>query len=85
MIKTTIKVEGMMCCMCEAHVNDAVRGAFEIKKVTSSHINGDCLILSETPIDEIKVRELIEKTGYTTGEYTVTEEEKKGLFSFLKK
>mgnify|MGYP002227653021 FL=1 len=28
MIKTTVKVDGMMCGMCESHVNDAVRRAF---------------------------------------------------------
>ena len=28
MIKTTVKVDGMMCGMCESHVNDAVRKAF---------------------------------------------------------
>ena len=25
MIKTTVKVDGMMCGMCESHVNDAVK------------------------------------------------------------
>ena len=25
MLKITVKVDGMMCGMCEAHVNDAVR------------------------------------------------------------
>lgn len=37
MLKYTIKVDGMMCGMCEAHVNDAIRKAFFAKKVTSSH------------------------------------------------
>ena len=36
MIKTTVKVDGMMCGMCESHVNDAVRKAFQVDKVTSS-------------------------------------------------
>ena len=35
MIKTTVKISGMACAMCEAHINDAVRGAFPVKKVTS--------------------------------------------------
>ena len=30
MIRTTIKVSGMACSMCEAHINDAVRGAFPV-------------------------------------------------------
>ncbi|EKC59112.1 Copper chaperone, partial [human gut metagenome] len=37
MVKTTLKIDGMMCGMCESHVNDAIRNAFPVKKVTSSH------------------------------------------------
>ena len=32
MWKYTVQVSGMMCGMCESHVNDAVRRAFAIKK-----------------------------------------------------
>ena len=32
MIETTVKVDGMMCGMCEAHVSDAIRGALPVKK-----------------------------------------------------
>ena len=49
MIKTTVKVDGMMCGMCESHVNDAVRKAFQVDKVTSSHSKGrNCDHLRET-------------------------------------
>ena len=37
MIKTTLEVKGMACGMCENHVNEAIRNAFKVKKVTSSH------------------------------------------------
>lgn len=37
MIKYVVSVDGMQCGMCEAHVNDAVRQAFPVKKVRSSH------------------------------------------------
>ena len=37
MYKITAEVEGMACGMCEAHVNDAIRAAFDVKKVSSSH------------------------------------------------
>lgn len=40
MTQITIKIDGMMCGMCESHVNDAVRRAFPVKKVTSSHAKG---------------------------------------------
>lgn len=36
MIKTTVGIDGMMCGMCEDHVNDAIRKSFDIKKVSSS-------------------------------------------------
>ena len=41
MIQTTVQVSGMVCSMCEAHVNDAVRSALNVKKVTSSHAKGE--------------------------------------------
>ena len=37
MTEITLKIDGMMCGMCEAHMNDAVRNALKVKKVTSSH------------------------------------------------
>ena len=40
MLKITLKLEGMMCSMCEAHASEAVREAWKIKKVNSSHKNG---------------------------------------------
>ena len=54
MVKTTVNVDGMMCGMCESHVNEAVRRAFEgsIKKVTSSHSKKKTEIISENALDE---------------------------------
>ncbi len=40
MLKITLKIDGMMCGMCESHVGDAIRRAFPVKKVTSSHSKG---------------------------------------------
>lgn len=54
MIKIILDVEGMACGMCEAHVNDAVRRAFPVKKVSSSHTKGKTEIISEAPLDEEK-------------------------------
>ena len=59
MIKTTVKVDGMMCGMCESHVNDAVRKAFQVNKVTSSHSKGETVIISEKPVDEAKLKTAI--------------------------
>ena len=64
MIQTTVKVSGMACSMCEAHINDAVRGAFPVEKVTSSHSKGETVILSQAPLDENALRAAIDATGY---------------------
>ena len=45
MQEITVGVDGMMCGMCESHVNDAVRAAFPtVKKVSSSHGAGKTVI-----------------------------------------
>ena len=65
MIETIVKVDGMMCGMCESHVNEAVRKAFpEVKKVASSQAKGQTVIHSEQPLDEQKLRDAINATGY---------------------
>ena len=50
MYQITLGIDGMMCGMCESHINDAVRNAFPVKKVSSSHGKGQTVILSETEI-----------------------------------
>lgn len=86
MIKTVLKIDGMMCGMCESHINDAVRREFKVKKVTSSHSKGETVIISENELDENKLREVIGSTGYELKSVTsAPEEEKKGLFGMLRK
>ena len=85
MIETTVKVDGMMCGMCEAHVSDAIRGALPVEKVTASHTKGQAVILSEAPLDEETLRAAIGKTGYEVQGISARPYEKKGLFGFLKK
>lgn len=84
MLKVTLKVDGMMCGMCESHVNDAVRRAFPVKKVTSSHKKGETVILTKTDIPEQKLREAVEATGYRVLAVSKERYEKKGLLGFLK-
>ena len=83
MIETILKIDGMACGMCEAHVNDAVRGAFPVKKVTSSHARGETVILAEAPLDEAKLQAAIEAAGYTVGGIRTEESPKAGLFARL--
>ena len=85
MFQTTVEVDGMACSMCEAHINDAVRGAFPVEKVTSSHSKGETVILSQEPLDENALRAAIDATGYMAGEISTAVYEKKGFFHFGKK
>lgn len=65
MIKTVLKIDGMMCGMCEKHMNEAIRENFNVKKVKSSAKKGITEIVSEEPLDVEKVKEEVEKAGYT--------------------
>ena len=65
MVKTTVKIDGMMCGMCEAHMNDAFRKNFKVKKVTSSHVNHETEIISDAPLDAEAVKKVVDETGYT--------------------
>ena len=80
MYQITLNIDGMMCGMCESHINDAVRSAFSVKKVTSSHSKGQTVILSETEIPEADLQPVIAKMGYELTSYACAPYEKKGLF-----
>ena len=81
MTETVVMIDGMMCGMCESHVNDAIRNAFPVKKVTSSHSKGETVIISEEALSEDKIREVMQPTGYELKDISSENKEKKGLFS----
>ena len=83
MIQTTLGVSGMACSMCESHINEAVRKAVPVKKVTSSHRKQETVILSDAPLDEQVLRDTIAATGYQVTSFRSEPYEKKGLFSFF--
>ena len=74
MWKYTIQVDGMMCGMCESHVNDAV------KKVTSSRSKKETVVITEMELDQETLRAAISATGYDVGEIRRESWHKKGLF-----
>ena len=53
--------------------------------VTSSQAKGQTVIHSEQPLDEQKLRDAINATGYEVKGVKSAPYEKKGFFSFLKK
>lgn len=81
MVKITVGVEGMACGMCEVHINEAVRNAFSVKKVTSSHTKKQTVVIAEDDIDGQKLKAVIAKSGYEAVSVNREPYEKKGLFS----
>lgn len=85
MVRITVHIEGMACGMCEAHVNDAIRNTFPVKKVTSSHTRKQAVILAEQEIPEQELKNVVEKAGYEAVSVSCEPYEKKGLFSAFRK
>lgn len=81
MIKTTLKIDGMMCSMCEAHICDVIRKAVPgAKKVAASHAKGEASFLSEEPANESALKNAVAATGYTCLSVDSAPYEKKGWF-----
>ena len=83
MTKTNLKIDGMMCSMCEAHVNDVIRKIVpNASKVTSSHTKGLSSFVSDEPVDMDALKAAIGETGYQVLDYSTEEYKKKflGLF-----
>ncbi len=65
MIKTTLKIDGMMCGMCEAHINDVIRKTIpDAKKVKSSHRKGESKFVTKEKPDIESLKKAIADTGY---------------------
>ncbi len=81
MNKITVKIDGMMCGMCEAHICDTIRRAFpDAKKVSASRKSGEATFLSENNIDDEALKKAITDTGYTFVSVSSEEYKKRGLF-----
>lgn len=85
MEKITLNIDGMMCVRCEAHMNDTVKKLFGISKVSSSHKDRKTVIVTDKKITDVQLKQAVEKAGYTLLGIDRVNEEKKGIFSFLKK
>ena len=80
MYRVTVKIEGMMCGMCEAHIADTIRREFpDAKKASASRKHGEATFLSEREIDRETLKQAIEETGYTFVSVSVEPYIKRGL------
>ena len=82
MVKTVLSVGGLVCDMCDAHMNDAIRKAFKVKKVTTSHAKGETVIITENELTRRDIEKAISETGYRILSMKTEPYEKKGLLGF---
>lgn len=81
MMKTTLKIDGMMCGMCEAHICETIRREVpSAKKVTASRAKKEATFLSEDAVDAAALKAAVDATGYVCQSVQSQPYEKKGLF-----
>lgn len=80
MYKTTVSIDGMMCSMCESHVNDAIRKNLAVKKVTSSHKKNETVIISDSELVREQIEKALDGSGYRVMSVTGEPYEKKRIF-----
>ncbi len=81
MYKTVVRIDGMMCSMCEAHICDTIRKAVPAaKKVSASKSKKEAAFLTEQPVEPDALKAAIDATGYTCLGIESGPYEKKGWF-----
>ena len=63
-MQVTIKIEGMMCPHCEAHVKKALEAVEGVESATPSHQNGEAVVVLEKDIPLNTLHNVIIEAGY---------------------
>lgn len=80
MNKYTLKIDGMMCSMCETHVNEIVRKGFKISKVKSNHSKNEIIFTTDDELSTDEIKKVFEPTGYKVLSVNEEKNVKKKLF-----
>ena len=81
MNRILLKIDGMMCAMCEAHICETIRRAVPTaKKVTASRGKKEASFLTEEAVDLDALKAAVDATGYTCMDIRSEPFEKKGWF-----
>ncbi len=64
-MEISIKVDGMMCQNCVAHVTEALKNLKGVKKVKVDLQSGTAKIDSKKDLDEASLKKAIEEAGYS--------------------
>ena len=71
MNKYSLNVEGMMCGMCEAHVQDAVRKVVPTAKKVKANRKKNLVTFKAEEVDNELLIKTITETGYTASDLEI--------------
>ncbi len=60
----TIKIEGMMCPHCEAHVKKALEDLSGVESATPSHVQKNAVVVLAAPVSDDTLKATVEAQGY---------------------
>ena len=60
----TIKIEGMMCPHCEAHVKGALEAISGVESATPSHVEKRAVVVLNAPVSDETLKATVEAQGY---------------------
>lgn len=63
-MEKVLKIEGMMCPHCEAHVKAALEALDGVKEARPSHQNNEAVVILEKDVADEVLRSTVEKAGY---------------------
>lgn len=63
-MEKTIKIEGMMCGHCEAHVKKALEGISNVDEAVVSHESGTAVVKLSGSVDNESLKQAVEAEGY---------------------
>ncbi len=70
MNKYILGIDGMGCGMCEMHVEDKLRKAIKLKKVSASHIKNNVIVITELELSKEDFKKILDPTGYRITSYS---------------
>lgn len=64
-MEKVMRIEGMMCPRCEAHVKKALEAVAEVESAQASHTEGTAVVTLNAPVSDEVLKKVVEDEGYT--------------------
>lgn len=64
-MKKVMKIEGMMCVRCEAHVKKALESLAQVGSAQVSHTEGTAVVILKEDVSDAVLKKVVEDEGYT--------------------